>query len=125
MSEECALAVAAIVIEELDDRHIALRIAERNVIGRGEDSLLVVGDRALRLGLLLRFLLLLQGFLHFDQDFRVLDEILLNEVADFLLLRIVEGEGRERRCDRECESDGGRKLRLECHVCPVLVVMRR
>ncbi|MNY02099.1 hypothetical protein D3C86_1346580 [compost metagenome] len=106
-----AFAITAIVIEELDQRDVAIRIAERQIEFRFEDGLLVVGDGFRRLGVTRRILLAFKRILNLEHDFRVLDEILLDELAHFLLLLLIErmgGQGGEyRRKGRHAGEKGG------------------
>ena len=70
MSSTGAFAVAAIVVEELDDRDLAVRIADDAVIGGVEDLVLGVLDDV-ELGDALLFLLLgLERLLHLEQQLR-------------------------------------------------------
>ena len=82
-----ALAIVAIVIEELDQRRGALRVAEGRLILRAEQGARLRGDHllALRVG---RFLVVLVERLdRLAQHVGIVDEIFLDEGAEFLLLR--------------------------------------
>src|SRR5260221_8669946 len=50
---QAALAVAAVVIEELDDRYVALRIARNGSVGRAIDRLRIARHERFELGVLL------------------------------------------------------------------------
>ena len=83
---ERALAEAAIVIEELDHRDVALRVAEHHLVRRTKQRRLVLGDRgAVLLGL--RGLLALLQFRHdVLHHLRVRKQVILDDVTDFLAL---------------------------------------
>ncbi len=61
-----------------------------------EDGLLVVGHGFRRLGVAGRILLAFKRVLNFKHDLGVLDQILLDELAHFLLLLVIEGMGGQR-----------------------------
>ena len=94
---QTALAVAAVVIEELDDGDVAVGIAGRSARRIAIDVRGVLGDGDLQL---LRLLLLHLGFergLHLEEDLRIGDEIVLDDLLELLLLLAREpglGNGR-------------------------------
>ena len=93
-----ALAVAAIVIEELDEGDVAVRIAERDLARRGKQRLRVLLDRDLMLLGFGRGLALLQFGHRLLQHFRMGEQIVVHDAFDLAALR-----GREiRRARTAC-----------------------
>ncbi len=85
-----ALAVAAIVIEELDEGDVAVRIAEHDLVRRGEQRLRMLLDRGL---VLLGFrggLALLELGHRLLQHLRMRDQIVVHDAFDLALLRCGE-----------------------------------
>ena len=82
-----ALAVAAVVIEELDEGDVALRVADHDLTRRIEDRLGVVLDRGLVFRGFVGGLLLLQLGHRLLQHFRMLDEIFADDLFDLAALR--------------------------------------
>ena len=100
---------AAIVVEELDHRDIALRIAEHDLVGRAEQSGLVLDDRRamlLGVGALLALLELRHDILH---HLRVGEQIVLDDLSDLLALVGRERLGDRRSGARKRERHGGRE----------------
>ncbi len=92
-----AFAVAAIVIVELDDRGLAVRVADIAVIGGVEDVVLGSLDH-FEVGDPLLFALLgLQRLLHIEQEFRVLHQIIADDVLDFDAVRRAIRRGESHR----------------------------
>ena len=86
-----ALAVAAIVVEELDEGDIALRIPDRNVARRVEQDFGIVLDRRLVLfGLALGLALLKFGDCVL-QHLRIVEQVLADDAFDFGALRVRNG----------------------------------
>jgi len=114
-------AVAAIVVEELDDGHIAVRIAKGYVVfGRKQRVLVLLdcGGSLLEAGVVL---LLFKGILHVQHDFRIGEEVFLDELAELLLLLVVEGIHRCRKRYRQHhERRGGEIFQLQGHVIPLV-----
>ena len=86
-----ASAVAAIVIEELDERDVALRIARDDRMGRIEERLTVLLEGRGLGDALLFGLALLQLRHRLLEEFRVLQQIIPHDLADGLALLLVEG----------------------------------
>jgi hypothetical protein len=85
-----ALAVAAIVVEELDHRDVALGIAEHHLMRRAKERRLVFRHRGpvlLGVGALLALLQLRHDVLH---DFRMAEQIILDDRSD--LFALIGGE---------------------------------
>ena len=91
-----AFAVAAIVVEELDEGDVAVGVAEHDLVRRGEQRLGIVLDGGLVLLGLGRGLPPLQFGDGFLQHFRILDQIFAHDGADLVALRLGEF-GRRRR----------------------------
>lgn len=85
-----AFAITTIIVEKFDQRDVAIGIAERQIVFRFEDGLLVVGNRFRGLGVARSILLAFKRVLNLEHDFRVLDQILLDELAHFFLLLLIE-----------------------------------
>ncbi len=79
-----ALAVAAVVVEELDHGQAALGVAALGILV-GEELLGVGLDQRLVILGLLALLLGAQGIGHLDQDFRILDQIVAHDLLDIAL----------------------------------------
>ena len=78
-----ALAVAAIVVEELDHGDLALRVAEHDLVRRGEQRRFIVADRGAMLlgfGVLLALVQLRHDVLH---HLGVRHQIVLDDALDF------------------------------------------
>ncbi len=80
-SDERALAVAAIVIEELDQRDVALRIADRHLARRVEQRLGMVLDRGLGLFGLGELLALVELGHHLLQHLRMGEQVVPDDRA--------------------------------------------
>jgi hypothetical protein len=102
-----AAAEAAIVVEELDHAHIAVRIACRVGERRAEDRLCVIADDLLLLFGLIRRLTLIKLGRHLDQDLGILDEVVADDVGDSLLIE--GGHVHNPWCELPDESDGCRR----------------
>lgn len=91
-----ALAVAAVVVEELHHRQAALGIAALGILV-GEE-LLGMGfyQRLVVLGLL-ALLLGTQGVGHLDQDLRILDQIVAHDLLDIALGQLARLHGRRKQ----------------------------
>src|SRR5262245_40636281 len=104
-----ALAVAAIVIEELDHGDVALGIAQRHLPRRGEDGGAVVGDGGtmlFRLRLRLPLLELVHDLL---QELRMAHQVVLDDALD--LAALLAGEGLRARGRRGRHGHEERKQR--------------
>ncbi len=102
---EGAFAIAAIVIEELDQGDLALGIADDRLEGGIEQFLLVVADGVAAQVRFLDALLLLQLHRNLAQHLWMRDEIGMDDVFDLRLLRVVEF--RASRNDKSGESQSG------------------
>ena len=105
----CALAVAAIVVEELDHRDVALRVAEHDLMRRAKQRGFVLDDCAAMLlgfGRLLTLFQLGHDVLH---HLRVGEQIVLDDLADFLALVGRKGFGDCRRRPDERQRHYGRE----------------
>ena len=103
-----ALAVAAIVIEELNEIDIALRIAEHHAVRGIEQRVGMLLHRGLLLGHFGRGLTLAEFDGRFFQHFGMRDQIVSDHFLNVLALRIGErlcrgGDGREAHGKREGE----------------------
>ena len=81
-----ALAVAAIVIEELDHRDVAVRIAEHDLVRRTEKRRVVLDDGGAMLLGFGRLLALFQLGHHVLHHFGVREQIVLDDAFDFVPL---------------------------------------
>src|SRR6478735_7177736 len=108
-------AIAAIIIEEFDDRDVALRVADRQVILRIEDRRLVVSNHGVGFDEASLLLLLLQRILNIEHDLWIFDQVLLDELAELLLLRVVECCRRIGSCHRGSERERGEDFRKYGH----------
>src|ERR1700677_2416871 len=106
-----AFAEVAIVVEEFDERRAALRVPEGRLIFRAEQSARLRGDDFLPLRVRRFLVMLVERFDRLAQHFRVVDEIILDERAQFLLLRrrkLIGAHGRGHAGDPD---KGGRKTK--------------
>ena len=107
-----ALAVAAIVVEELDHGDLALRVAEHDLVGRGKQRRFVVAHRGamlLGLGVLLALLQLRHDVL---DHLGVRHQVVLDDALDLLVLVGGERLGLRALGSHRChEHRGGRN----CH----------
>ncbi len=76
-----AAAVAAVVVEELDQRDVALRVADHHLARRGEEELAVVADRGDLRGLLRGVLLALQFVDRVADDLGIGDQVVADELG--------------------------------------------
>src|SRR5262249_34619906 len=77
-----AAAITAVIVEELDDAHIAAGIAGNVGHRRAEDRLGIVGDRFLLLLGLLSCLALVELGGHLDEDLGVLGQVVAQDAFD-------------------------------------------
>src|SRR5580693_2606914 len=113
-------AEVAIVIEEFDQRRAALRVPEGRLIFRAEQSARLRGHDFLPLRVRRFLVMLVERFDRLAQHFRVVDEIILDERAQFRFLRRRElisahGYGHER-----CPDESGRKAKCGDELHPIL-----
>ena len=92
------LAEAAIVVEELDHRDLALRIAEHHLVARIEQSGVIVFDRCASLLGVRLFLLLFHRGHDVLHHLRMTDEVILDDPLDLVPLFV----GKRLRQDRRC-----------------------
>ena len=123
---ERALAVAAIVVEELHEGDVALRIAERDLARRIEQRLGVVLDRRARLFGFGDGLLLLELRHHLLQHFGMLEQVLLDDLLDLAALRVEKScagagvhAGERERGGGEQSGEGGSLRAVLCWPVPV------
>src|SRR5262249_37285849 len=112
-----AFAVAAIVVEELDERDVALRVAERHLARRGKDCGAVILDGGAVLVGLRQRLALLELVHHLLQELGMAEQIILDDALD--LAALLSGEGlrgsgsRRREDQRDREQGGGKQAGTE------------
>ncbi len=92
---ETAAAVAAVVVEELDDRDIAVRISGHRRVRRAIDVLGVLSDERLRLCCVLLGDFAFKRALHLEHDLGIFQQVVFDDALDRELLI-----GRERRVCR-------------------------
>ena len=102
-----AAAIAAIVVEELDHAHIAVRVAGDVGEGRAENGIGVVADDLLLFRLLLGRLALVELARHLDQDLGVLGEIVADDIDDLLVLDSCTRKGQHARRHARQDRQGG------------------
>ncbi len=85
-----ALTVAAAIIEELDDGHVAFRVAGYGTGRVGEQLLHVGGDGPLGTFFFRRLALFLVAPDRLEQHFRMLEDVLLHHLLKLLFLSIAE-----------------------------------
>jgi hypothetical protein len=103
-----ALAIAAVVIEELDEGDVTLRVAGHDLARGIENRLGVVLDRGLVLRGFIGGLLLLQLGHRVLQHFGMRDQILADDLFDLAALRVRDGLRVAGECAKR-QDDAGRE----------------
>ena len=99
-------APAAIVVEEFDDGGIALPVAADRVGCIAQQGVAAFLDRFLRCGLLGGLVAPTHFLQRFDDHLRVPDQVVPDDLADFLLLIFVEPGVGLRRCGGKAHGQG-------------------
>ena len=113
-----AFAEAAIVIEELDHRDVALRIAERDLARRGEDNLRVLLDTLAMLLGIGQVLALLQLGHDLLQQLRMVHQVVADDGFDLAALggrerlRLRLRRQRQRQGQHDAENGGGKRTKV-------------
>src|SRR5579883_1465485 len=110
-----ALAVTAIVVEELDEGDVAVLVAERHAARRVEDRIRVLRDHRLMLGLVCGRLAFGQFVHRLLEDLGVADEVVPDDAFDVALLGVVEALGRGGpAAQRERDQGRGERVKRIC-----------